>query len=305
MDDKEKIAALEKELADTLVAYKACRDRLEGELAGARSDWKESWERVQEQLAAAKQTIQTYESIGVLEAFRLVTEKLVADLAAANQRAERAEKASRGYWELAKNNKRWAEKAEAALAEERKQNEWCVAMGTAHAENADRDRIALAEERANARKWQSAAHAANARAEDERSRRGAAEKRAESLESQMKEERYNSLRAIELRAQAESSLAALRMECERMREALTWRPIESAPKGCPALEQPSEWFLARGKPGPKGFSIAVIRRCFGNGFGPWECTGDAYYKADFFTHWMPLPDDAALSTGQEPGEKKP
>jgi len=71
-----------------------------------------------------------------------------------------------------------------------------------------------------------------------------------------------------------------------------WMPIETAPKGYPALEEPSEWFLAYGDKyaGPKGGRIAVIRRVFGHGFGPWECTGDAYYKADFFSHWMPLPE---------------
>jgi len=70
----------------------------------------------------------------------------------------------------------------------------------------------------------------------------------------------------------------------------TWMPIASAPAGYPALGEPSEWFLARGAQGPKGFNVAVIRRCFDHGFGPWECTGDAYYKDDFFTHWMPIPD---------------
>lgn len=72
-------------------------------------------------------------------------------------------------------------------------------------------------------------------------------------------------------------------------ERTKWQPIESAPKGYPSLEQPSEWFLAAGKPGPRGANIAVIRRVFGVGFGPWVCTGDAYYKSDFFTHWQPLP----------------
>lgn len=74
-----------------------------------------------------------------------------------------------------------------------------------------------------------------------------------------------------------------------------WRPIESAPKGYPSLGKPSEWFLARpanGYEGPKGkVPATVIRRVFNRGFGPWECTGDAYYKADFFDAWMPLPDN--------------
>jgi len=69
-----------------------------------------------------------------------------------------------------------------------------------------------------------------------------------------------------------------------------WQPIETAPKGYPALGDPSEWFLAYGKRGPKNATIAVIRRCFGHSFGPWECTGDAYYEHDFFSHWMPLPE---------------
>lgn len=69
-----------------------------------------------------------------------------------------------------------------------------------------------------------------------------------------------------------------------------WQTIDTAPKGYPALEEPSEWFLAYGKHGPKDFRIAVIRRIFGVGFGPWQCTGDAYYTADFYSHWMPLPE---------------
>ena len=78
-----------------------------------------------------------------------------------------------------------------------------------------------------------------------------------------------------------------------------WRPIETAPKGYPALEEPSEWFLAYGDQydGPMGGKIAVIRRCFGHWFGPWECTGNAYYREDFFSHWMPLPE--APSNQQE------
>lgn len=73
-----------------------------------------------------------------------------------------------------------------------------------------------------------------------------------------------------------------------------WQTMETAPKGYPALEEPSEWFLAYGAKyaGPKGrgAKIAVIRRVFCHGFGPWECTGDAYYKEDFYSHWMPLPE---------------
>jgi hypothetical protein len=70
-----------------------------------------------------------------------------------------------------------------------------------------------------------------------------------------------------------------------------WRDIASAPKGYPSLEEPSEWFIACGNnAGPKGVGFAVIRRVFGHGFGPWEGTGDEYYKAEFFTHWRPLPE---------------
>ena len=48
-----------------------------------------------------------------------------------------------------------------------------------------------------------------------------------------------------------------------------WQSIETAPKGYPSLEEPSEWFLAYGDKyaGPNGGKIAVIRRCFGHGFG--------------------------------------
>lgn len=78
-----------------------------------------------------------------------------------------------------------------------------------------------------------------------------------------------------------------------------WRAMESAPKGYPSLENPSEWFLARPakrSEGPKGKPPAcVIRRCFGHGFGPWECTGDAYYRADFFDAWMPLPPSSDIA----------
>lgn len=87
-----------------------------------------------------------------------------------------------------------------------------------------------------------------------------------------------------------------------------WQPIETAPKGYPALEEPSEWFLAYGpNRGPRGAKWAVIRRCFGHGFGPWECTGDAYYKADFYTHWKPLPEPPAsppaVSVGEQENER--
>lgn len=81
-------------------------------------------------------------------------------------------------------------------------------------------------------------------------------------------------------------------ETERMRALWAgWQPIETAPKGLPANSEPSEWFLAYGTKyrGPVGGKIAVIRRVFNVGFGPWECTGDANYKEDFFSHWMPLP----------------
>lgn len=73
---------------------------------------------------------------------------------------------------------------------------------------------------------------------------------------------------------------------------MEWQDISTAPRGYPSLGDPSEWFLAYGDKyvGPNGGRIAVIRRCFGHGFGPWECTGDAYYKEDFFSHWMSLPE---------------
>jgi hypothetical protein len=87
------------------------------------------------------------------------------------------------------------------------------------------------------------------------------------------------------------SLKELAMRPERTRAMVEgWRTIESAPKGYPSLEEPSEWFIATGtQKGPLGAPFAVIRRCFGHGFGPWEGTGDEYYRDDFFTHWMPLP----------------
>lgn len=90
--------------------------------------------------------------------------------------------------------------------------------------------------------------------------------------------------------QSESSAAKGQSDSNALLGA--WLPIGTAPKGYPALEEPSEWFLAYGDKylGPKDGKTAVIRRVFGHGFGPWECTGDAYYKADFFTHWMPLPE---------------
>lgn len=81
-------------------------------------------------------------------------------------------------------------------------------------------------------------------------------------------------------------------EVERMRGLWAgWQPIETAPTGLQSLGEPSEWFLAYGDKyrGPTGGKIAVIRRVYGIGFGPWECTGDANYKEDFFSHWMPLP----------------
>lgn len=71
-----------------------------------------------------------------------------------------------------------------------------------------------------------------------------------------------------------------------------WRPIETAPQGYKSLGEPSEWFLARPAKksiGPKGHPPAyVVQRVYGIGFGPWVCTGDAFYKADFFDAWQPL-----------------
>lgn len=29
---------------------------------------------------------------------------------------------------------------------------------------------------------------------------------------------------------------------------------------------------------------------YGNSFGPFQGSGDEQYKADFFSHWMSLPD---------------
>jgi len=71
-----------------------------------------------------------------------------------------------------------------------------------------------------------------------------------------------------------------------------WQPMETAPKGYLALKEPSEWFLAQSAKkynGPTSANVAVIRRVFGIGFGPWEGSGEEYYKEDYFTHWMPLP----------------
>ena len=77
-----------------------------------------------------------------------------------------------------------------------------------------------------------------------------------------------------------------------------WQPIETAPKGYPALGDPSEWFEAYGpSTGPTGSRRAIIRRVFGNGFGPWLGTGDEYYRAEFFTHWRPLCLAPVLSEG--------
>jgi hypothetical protein len=82
----------------------------------------------------------------------------------------------------------------------------------------------------------------------------------------------------------------LEVENERLREKMRWQPIESAPKGYPALGDPSEWFIGWSKNnGPVWSHWAIIRRTFYNGFGPWQGTGDEQYKADYFTHWMPLP----------------
>lgn len=70
-----------------------------------------------------------------------------------------------------------------------------------------------------------------------------------------------------------------------IQSAQEWIPIETAPKGYPGMEEPSEWFL--------GFSPVhgeqVIRRHFNIAFGPWGSRDETYYKADQFTHWMPLP----------------
>lgn len=85
----------------------------------------------------------------------------------------------------------------------------------------------------------------------------------------------------------DAEIAALRRQ---LADALEWQPIETAPKGYPSLGDPSEWFLACGNPGPKDARVAVIRRVFHSGYGPWQCTGDACYRDDFFTHWMPLPE---------------
>ena len=70
-----------------------------------------------------------------------------------------------------------------------------------------------------------------------------------------------------------------------------WKPIETAPKGYPALEESSEWFIAlsaKKYDGPTSSNASVIRRVFNIGFGPWEGSGGEYYKKDYFTHWMPL-----------------
>ena len=95
-------------------------------------------------------------------------------------------------------------------------------------------------------------------------------------------------------------LAAAEAKSAELEGLLEWRTMDTAPKGYPAIEQPSEWFLVCGRKGPNDFNIAVIRRCFGHGFGPWECSGDAYYKADFFTHWMPIPSWPCEALSTEP-----
>ena len=72
---------------------------------------------------------------------------------------------------------------------------------------------------------------------------------------------------------------------------MPWQPMETAPKGYPSLEDPSEWFMAWAKKkGPAGGRWAIVRRTFHNGFGPWQGTGDEQYKKGFFSHWMPLPE---------------
>ena len=64
-----------------------------------------------------------------------------------------------------------------------------------------------------------------------------------------------------------------------------WQDITTAPK--------HGWFLALRAPkftGPTSCRVAVIHRVEGVGFGPWEGSEEAYYKADFFSHWMPFPE---------------
>lgn len=64
-----------------------------------------------------------------------------------------------------------------------------------------------------------------------------------------------------------------------------WEDISTAPK--------SGWFLALRAPkytGPTSCRVAVIHRKEGIGFGPWEGSEEAYYKADFFSHWLPFPN---------------
>ncbi len=73
---------------------------------------------------------------------------------------------------------------------------------------------------------------------------------------------------------------------DEARAAFVWHPISTSPKGSPANEVTSEWFLARG---PKVSGAVVIRRVFGVGFGPWEGKGEEYWRADMFTEWMPIP----------------
>ena len=70
-----------------------------------------------------------------------------------------------------------------------------------------------------------------------------------------------------------------------------WLDISTAPKGMPANGYASEWFLAYGNQYKHMNRIAVIKRHNQDyGFGPWEGTGEEFYKADAFTHWMPLPE---------------
>ena len=81
---------------------------------------------------------------------------------------------------------------------------------------------------------------------------------------------------------------------------MQWRPIESAPEGLPGYEcgsrDASEWFLALKSEkygGPTDSKVYVVRRIYGQSY-PFECSGESNYVADYFTHWMSLPDAPSM-----------
>lgn len=80
----------------------------------------------------------------------------------------------------------------------------------------------------------------------------------------------------------------------------TWQDIATAPK--------DGWFLAlaaEDKATPRDCRFAVIHRIEGVGFGPWEGSEEAYYWANYFTHWMPLPSPDLSTPEPTPAASQP